>query len=107
MASPPEVDGIIGWLIYAVLGLGTALLALWNKHIVGRISRVETKASSNVSSLHQVELSIKDRFASHEKEERDRADTHSREVREEFKALSKRVEDGHREILEKLAENEK
>lgn len=111
MESPPEIEGIIGWLVWAVLALSSALLALWNKHITGRIGRVESKASVNVSALHrrsefchQLELNIKDRFSTHEMEERDRADKHSQEVRDEFGILRRRVEDGHREILAQIAE---
>ena len=102
MDSPSTNDGILDWLIWAILFLVSAFLTLWNKVITGRLSKVEKKTSTNVDVIHAVQLSISQRFAEHEKEERDRDEAHSREVREEFKELRAHVEKGHREILKKI-----
>ena len=97
-----EHEGIIQYLVYVVMGLLSTIFAGWNKHITGRIGRVEKKARDNDGSIQKTHMCIHKRFATHEREERDRSDRHAADIAQEFKELRKDVNDGHGTILKEV-----
>ena len=99
-----EIEGVTEWLTWAVLGLASVLITMWNATIYGRLGRVEKKAKGNEDMVHAIELRISREFAEHELRERFRDEQHAADVQSEFKEVRERVENGHREILIKIAE---
>lgn len=98
-----ETQGLTEWLVYMVIGLVTALTALRDKYITGRLKRVETLAEDNEDSIRGIELGIAEKFADHEKEERDRDELHAKDVSREFKELRRDVNTGHTAILKEVS----
>ena len=97
-----DEDGVIQWLVYIVIALVSSIFAGWNKYILGRIGRVEKKASASEDSVQEIKLGIEKRFSEHEKEERDRDERHAADVTREFKELRSDVNTGHTAILQEV-----
>lgn len=102
-------QGLTEWLVYMVIGLVTALTALRDKYIAGRLGKVEKQSDENEKDIrsikqhdNQIELGIAEKFADHEKEERDRQELLAKDVTGEFKELRKDMNTGHSAILREV-----
>ena len=104
-----DKDGILDWLVYIVIFLGTSIFTLWNKALGRRMSeiegddnRIESKANANSTAIHGIQMGIHARFTEHEKEERARDEKHNADVAREFKELRSDVNTGHAAILKEV-----
>jgi len=97
-----DEQGVIEWLLYAVMALVTTLFGIWNKHISGRIKKIEDTQDNQWSAIHRAELNLNKQFADHEIEERDRDANHAADVSREFKELRQEINTGHNAILKEV-----
>ena len=107
MASPPNLDGIVGWLVWAFIATSTAFFSLWNKQMTGRIGRVEQQASTTEESIHKIEIGLSKKFSDYEIRQRDRQEAILKDIQLEFKDVRNRIDHGHRDIMKMLTDKEK
>jgi hypothetical protein len=107
--AEPASDGLINWLIYLIVGLATFTYGLMNKGMNKRIKKVEEDCAGHQvaltkhdSDMHRIEIGIHLRFTEHEKDEGRRQEHRRAETKADFLRLEKKVETGHKEILDRM-----
>ena len=109
--AEPVGEGLINWLIYLVVGLVTFSYGLVTKAMNGRVKTVEESCLNHDAALkehdeamHKIEIGIHTRFTEHEKDENKRQEHRRSENKADFLRLEKKVEEGHKEILDRINE---
>ena len=100
----PTANGIINWLIYVVVGLTTFIFGVLSRNMNGRMVKVEDASEACDSSLHKIEIGIHTRFTEHERDELKRSERRRAEAKADFLRLEKKVETGHKEIIDRMNE---
>jgi len=84
MAETPGDGGIVDYLVYAVVGLASTLLAAVQRHFGGRLKRVEEATEANKRDMER------------------KFEARRLETKEDFRLLHNKVEAGHAEILREI-----
>lgn len=104
MEVDAQSEGPLKWLLHAVVGLVATIFTFVTGATNKRVAALETKSDTGVSDVHKVELDVREQFRRHEREESTRFESHRSEVKQDFSDLHKKVNEGHKEILEKIGQ---
>jgi hypothetical protein len=100
MDEAPE--GIVNYLIYAVVGLCGLIFATVQKHLGGRMARVEVSTAANSEAIHGVETTLLTKMNETYRELDRKIESRRLETKEDFKLLHKKIDTNTAAILTEI-----
>ena len=102
MADGPTTDGLVNYLIYLIVAIGSSFF-VWVQRTFGlRITKVEDKTETTTEAIYTMNASLTEKITSNNEDWNTKFEDRRKENKDDFRRLHDKIDEGQKTIIDTI-----